>query len=97
MWIGGCANTTTSKYKFSTADGKSGSIELPKDIHATGLKIKTSSGAVIEADEITSIGRVDQTLAQGQREEANLGKASDIAGKVTEGAVKGAIKGTKGF
>ncbi|MEM6885455.1 MAG: hypothetical protein AAF571_10515, partial [Verrucomicrobiota bacterium] len=83
---------TTSKYKFTTADGKTGNIELPKDIHATGIKIKTSSGATIEADQITSIGRVDQTIAQGDREEKVIPAVGDAVGSGIGEAAKHAVR-----
>lgn len=89
----GCANTTTSKYHFKDPSGREGSIELPKDIQAEGLDVKTAGGSRIKIAKLNSAGNSDQTKAQGEREAANLQQLSGIAGQVTEGAVKGA----KGF
>jgi hypothetical protein len=97
LFLTGCANTTTSKYSFTDPSGRSGSIELPKDIQATGVDITTAKGTRIKIKELNSTGNAEQTAAQGEREANRIKAASDLAGKVTEGAVQGAIKGVKGF
>lgn len=94
--LGGCANTTTSKYSFTDPSGRSGSIELPKDIQAEGLDIKTSSGARIRIAKLESTGNVQQTEAQGNREDKRIKAAADLAGKVSEGVTQGAVKALKG-
>jgi hypothetical protein len=85
-----CANTTTSKYSFTDGAGRKGSIELPKDIQAEGLDIKTATGARIKIKKLNAAGNVEQTKAQGEREAA-------AAGKISEGLAEGVVKGIKGF
>lgn len=90
----GCANVSTSKFTFSDGD-KTVSVEIPKEIVARNLKVEIDAQngkASVSADEMISSNQ-ETIAAQASRESKVLQKSSDLVGKVTEGAVKGAVKG----
>jgi hypothetical protein len=68
---------------------------MPKEISAKNLKVKIDAKngvATISADQIVT--KNQGTLeAGGKREANNLKEASGLVGDLTEGAVKGAMKG----
>lgn len=86
-----CANVSTTKFIYTEPSGKTLSLEMPKEVNATDLKVKIdpkTGVCSIEAKKWET-RNVETITAQGDRE-------SKIAEKSVKGAVEGAIKGMKG-
>jgi hypothetical protein len=84
MFCAGCA-PSAAKYRYRLADGREGYVEIPQDLNAERVTIKTSSGAVIKADRISTTFRPDQTRAEGEKASAITraigGAAGEVAGQ----------------
>jgi len=90
----GCA-TFSTRFTYVDPSGAKMLLDMPKEVDAKNLKVTMDAkkGLVeITADSIQT-SNVEGIKAQGVRESSNLSKISDIAGDVTEGAIKGAVKG----
>lgn len=89
--LAGCANTTTTT--FSRGPGGEIRVESPKDVRITGLEAQLPDGTRVKIRSLTSRSNPAATSAQGAREAENLRAGAELAGKVTEGAARGAVKG----
>lgn len=89
LLIAGCA-VPSARFTYTEPNGGTLAVEMQKEIKAKNLKINIDAKtgiATITADAWESRS-VDIIEAEAQREKV----ATELIGKITEGAVKGAMK-----
>ena len=83
-----CANVSTTRFTYTDPSGASVTIEMPKEVEATDLRVfinAVQGTASIEAKEWTSTN-TETINAQGERESVSL---EGLSKGITEGAMKG--------
>lgn len=86
----GCSNVSTTKLYYSDVEGRTFSLEFPKEMEAKDIQVvlNVEKGTVtIVAKELITLN-AETIKAQAKREEI----ASEIAEKVTKAGVEAAIK-----
>lgn len=84
----GCSNVSTTRFTYLDPSGTSVTIEMPKEVEATDLKVfinAVDGTASIEAREWVSTN-AETILAQSEREKQSLEK-------IAKGAAEGAASG----
>lgn len=93
--LSGCANFSTTVFRYKSSDGGSVSIEMPKEVEAKDLHVSINAKtgtATITAKQWSS--KNSETInAEAKREAQILDKASGLVEAGSEGAVRGAVKG----
>jgi hypothetical protein len=91
----GCANVSTTVFRYSDGQGGSVMVEMPKEIEAKDLHVSINAKtgtALITAKEWSS--KNSETIdSQAKREAQVLDKAGGLVEKGSEGAARGAMKG----
>lgn len=93
--LSGCANVSTTVFKYHDIDGSTVLVEMPKEIEAKELvvEINAKNGTATIAAKEWSSRNAETIDAQAKREEKNLGKIGGLVEKGSEGAARGAVKG----